>query len=1350
MVIAASTLMLTGCDKAPPKTKTEKSSVIKKADTPPVKKPKTEPSSTESTASAKQSDPSAPTPNATYAPDAKQPFDALVYGTFSRTDKSPLQNAKLVFRTATTEAFTGQKLHDYVTVPLPPNGRYKIAVNSDQHYYTEITGDNITTATATIFKYMFSQPSAKSTSGAYKAEVKFDGALPETAIIEGKVLDSKGTPVPETFIAFVYTEPESSSNRSPHLRMGTSETTSTQDGTFRIQNAPTGTGTLFAKAPDFMPITLPSVQAPTSEPLTLTMNQKGASLTGRALQLGNESPIENATVSLSPKDSPEWADLTGPLTKYLTTTSDAAGNFEIKNLPPIPLHPGAFKTAPAMAEPVWLSQKRTSIQLNEGQTSDIKILLYSGHTVVGKVFDKESNEPLADVKVKTQSDKDFTVKSATDGSFRLPGIFTSQKLNVELEGYTTYDESINVNPSNPKNLDIELEIPMVQTIKISGMVKTKEGTPIPHAVITHSSNGNGIFTAKEIKVDSEGKFEIEVAPFSRLITFVKAEGYAVKQGEILELGVEDVTDYDIILEPGISLAGQVVDNDQRPIKGVRVSNSISISLPGGSTSRSGSTAETDLLGNFKLVDIAPDNDVRFNHEKYVYHTLKTTDYNLRPGESKSDIKVVLTEGQTISGTAKTESGKVPRNLYINLRLEGGDDSNGVSTDPKDGTFTAKNLKKGTYELYAYNNSFKPLKVDTGTTGVEIIVPDSPEPTTQKPESGETARLTGTIVDKKTKQPVTKYTLRVRPDAPKPVINQTNPSMFTLEGLTRGKTYELIVSSPDFIAITIPFDVPAHQEAFEKQFELESGGSVSGTLLSKSDKSPVENAVIQIWPQTNGNTYNSWWSDAPKPLAYTVSDKDGKFVIYGLKEGPAKLTIKPKSTFIDVTESLNITNDENKDMGEILLASGARISGKFTNSKGQPLAGKPIDLNSYTSERQFQKKTTTDEKGEYEFTNLPDSHYTVSSSNPRISVSKQLKNSQDEIVDLTLGEITLVAIIDSRKDQSLGSLNLSNMESNNHFYSQIKSDTRIEGLTSGKYRYSVSGRNGNSSVTAARGELTIPEEKEYEHTFQVPKGRINGILTDSTGKPVAGADITYKWAEATLTNTGPQYHNLKTQSDGTFALDYLETGSYTVTATTRDKGKAVKAGIIVGQNDVEVKLTLSDKTGTVESLAIDAETGAAIREAWCYLTDTESGVRLTHNAVRDESGFMKIPNVPQGEYQVEVSAWGFTSGDHRIKVEADKTVTVDDALYRAGALRWKLLKADGSPAPGVQVQVKPDAPKVAQDNRSVNTDGNGEAVVRGLSEGTYTLTATKNQTSISERFTIIKGEVTTKENTVKDW
>src|SRR5690606_29101723 len=114
--------------------------------------------------------------------------------------------------------------------------------------------------------------------------------------------------------------------------------------------------------------------------------------------------------------------------------------------------------------------------------------------------------------------------------------------------------------------------------------------------------------------------------------------------------------------------------------------------------------------------------------------------------------------------------------------------------------------------------------------------------------------------KKTKQPVTKYTLRVRPDAPKPVINQTNPSMFTLDGLTRGKTYELIVSSPDFIAITIPFDVPAHQEAFEKQFELESGGSVSGTLLSKSDKSPVENAVIQIWPQSGGNANTSWWSE----------------------------------------------------------------------------------------------------------------------------------------------------------------------------------------------------------------------------------------------------------------------------------------------------------------------------------------------------------------------------------------------------------------------------------------------------------------------------------------------------------
>src|SRR5690606_10572232 len=97
------TLMLTGCDKAPPKTKTEKSSVIKKADAPLPKKPKTQTASTESTASVKQSDLSEPTPHAVYAPDAAQPIDALVYGTFSRADKIPLKNAKLVLRTSLTD-----------------------------------------------------------------------------------------------------------------------------------------------------------------------------------------------------------------------------------------------------------------------------------------------------------------------------------------------------------------------------------------------------------------------------------------------------------------------------------------------------------------------------------------------------------------------------------------------------------------------------------------------------------------------------------------------------------------------------------------------------------------------------------------------------------------------------------------------------------------------------------------------------------------------------------------------------------------------------------------------------------------------------------------------------------------------------------------------------------------------------------------------------------------------------------------------------------------------------------------------------------------------------------------------
>ena len=99
--------------------------------------------------------------------------------------------------------------------------------------------------------------------------------------------------------------------------------------------------------------------------------------------------------------------------------------------------------------------------------------------------------------------------------------------------------------------------------------------------------------------------------------------------------------------------------------------------------------------------------------------------------------------------------------------------------------------------------------------------------------------------------------------------------------------------------------------------------------------------------------------------------------------------------------------------------------------------------------------------------------------------------------------------------------------------------------------------------------------------QESRGTISGAVTDPTGAAVAGAKVI-----ALEVRTGTKVQTVS-ESTGQYAIPFLSTGDYTVTATLQGFKETVRKGIQVGAGDhinIDIRLEIGDTTTSVEVTA----------------------------------------------------------------------------------------------------------------------------------------------------------------------
>ena len=242
----------------------------------------------------------------------------------------------------------------------------------------------------------------------------------------------------------------------------------------------------------------------------------------------------------------------------------------------------------------------------------------------------------------------------------------------------------------------------------------------------------------------------------------------------------------------------------------------------------------------------------------------------------------------------------------------------------------------------------------------------------------------------------------------------------------------------------------------------------------------------------------------------------------------------------------------------------------------------------------------------------------------------------------------------------------------------------------------------------------PPDRIVHHTMPLPRGaRISGTVVDPDGKPLSSASVYVETIDTSVwhRDTSP----IKTDATGAWKLNALASGTYALTAASRDfttgpavrievDGKTPRDGIVV-RVDYGAQLV-----GTVFDAAGKPSPGAAVQlKSEGYW-----------NAVADDDGVFRFLGVREGDYVLAASSTTQSSERYRVELIRNKRVDVELHLVES-SIAGIVVDTNGKPVAGARVSVRLRNQFHVWGRRDL-TDADGRFDVRGVPPGDYAVDA----------------------------
>lgn len=452
--------------------------------------------------------------------------------------------------------------------------------------------------------------------------------------------------------------------------------------------------------------------------------------------------------------------------------------------------------------------------------------------------------------------------------------------------------------------------------------------------------------------------------------------------------------------------------------------------------------------------------------------------------------------------------------------------------------------------------------------------------------------------------------------------------------------------------------PGTTSATNKEFVkvASESATVTGIVVDENDQ-PVAGATVLA---ESGGTQE------------ITTDKDGKFVVEGLKEGNATFEVKKTSEYTGNNLTVNgLQPGEKRDIKIAVTRDLKRLNGSVLDDGGQAIADVEAQL---IQDGAVIKTQLTDADGGFAFDKMEPGTYTV-----KVEETETHLGNESESFEVVLGHGTdPVQVVLQRKPGSLtGLVTFSNnkfvegagirlvpdsgeaieLDLTNLDLTKTKEDNlKLSELPAGTYKVEVTSPDNYKRVSVP--PLNVEPAKEaslgWIH-FKAEIGEVAGTVRDENGEPVGNVKVK-------LNVAGQQPIETVSAEDGTFSFTKVPEGNYTVDVVQPEKFKPV-SGLKVSvkpaeTSNLDITLEAKPTKGTISG-KVEDEAGNPVANVGIAL-EPNSGKGETIDVKVAEDGTFDDANIPAGSYTLKVTQpVGYEDVDNiPVKVEAGKVRKVD--------------------------------------------------------------------------------------------
>jgi protocatechuate 3,4-dioxygenase beta subunit len=992
-----------------------------------------------------------------------------------------------------------------------------------------------------------------------------------------------------------------------------------------------------------------------------------------------------------------------------------------------------------------------------GSAEPATVALAATASLVGRVVDSESGKPLAGVRLvaRAEGQAAFLGRSGTDGRYAIRGLPPrAWRLSAEDERFVPWSRTVAVTAGQEETQDV----PLARGATLVGRVVDEQGAPIEGAVVQVTRGGESVFRAFVRSLEGEGGVRTGRDGSFRATRLHPGENQRldVRHDEYEERAVGGISlapgavrsGVTVVMRRGQSVRGVVKDEDGRPLAGVEVTLSSSRTLragrggvqmtlvgPGGQQRR-----ETGADGRFEFRGLkAGDYQVAARRAGFARASLDP----VKVGEARAGepVELTLRPGVTISGFVKDKAGAGTSGWSVQARPAGqggglafgpGALGNEEPTGP-DGAFLVEGAVAGeSYDLQVMGPAgLGPRKagVVAPAEGVELTVSGAGE-------------IRGRVVDAETGRAIPDFQLRYQPDA------QGGMRFVMRMGPGRGRgPYEKLPFHADDGAFVLE-DVPAGRwsvEAFAPGYQpgsaagvtvgegeaaegvevrLSKGGVVSGRVLEARTGRPVLDAQVQAQLSGGGGPAAMVRMGDQAGENEASTDAEGRYEITGLAPGTWVLT----ATHPDWSEATaRVELEAAPASADIRLGRGGSIGGTVV-AAGRPVAGAQVTL-STAGDTGFrpgagmfgggEQSALTDDAGRFRFDRLSAGRYTLGASlreQQSAPAEAVLTGEDSQEVQLVLSEGALVrGVVTGLPDVQLSGVNVS--AQGRDFFATTRTAAggsfELAGVPEGVLSLRANAgdflsgtRSASTTVTIAPGQAEAAAEIVFEPGFRVD-GRVS-----RGGRPVTDAMV------MAFPDGGERRSaNARTDESGSYALEGLDEGRYTISANPMGGGAPIRRTVdLAGDTTVDLEAPPARLAGTV----VEAESSRPLGDVQVRIEEAEAGMRFASVVSTDSSGRFVFEDVEPKRYRVTFQKAAY-------QVETRELLAGEEGEARVEMRRGDGIALEardgifGTPLRGLFVRVAEGSGN-AVFSGSVTLDDEGRGEVPSLRPGTYEVRA----------------------------